>query len=162
MSNKSPIQHFNDYGFDPQIDYFHVLEEAKNDHNNKQNSSIDDAFKFNLQKQNEILHNNNKKKHRFLKNPLLFFKWLKWPPVVRSGRSHYAGDVHVVRANTFRAGSMSGPVCVSESRSGSSTPYRTMRTVTSAIPYLSLRELTMERQQRILTSSMSGPVCFVS
>ncbi|ESQ32375.1 hypothetical protein EUTSA_v10004959mg [Eutrema salsugineum] len=191
MSNNSPVfpfpqsQHFSDYGFDPQIDYFQVLEEARK--HKKENSSID-SIQFKLQKpiskddliRRTTLHAKNKKKKRWFwwKNALLFFNWRKWPvsAVGRRG-SHYAGDdgdmgfddrdVHIARARNFRAsaGSISGPVYVTESRSGSSTPYRTIRpslTLTPAIPYLSLRELTMERQQRIGTSSMSGPIYLVT
>ncbi|KAJ0046503.1 hypothetical protein Pint_05194 [Pistacia integerrima] len=66
MSNKSPIfpmpepQHFTDYGFDPQIDYFHK----------KQSSRSIDSLHFKLQKPiskdeskvKKTLHNKAKKK----------------------------------------------------------------------------------------------------
>ncbi|XP_010440267.1 PREDICTED: uncharacterized protein LOC104723584 isoform X1 [Camelina sativa] len=180
-NNKSPIfpmiqsQHFSDYGFDPQIHYFQVLEEAK-----KHKSSID-TFQFKLQKPiskddliRTTLHNKNKNKKRWLwcKNALFFFKCRKWPISRCSGGDNNNefddrtsdDDVHIARARNFRAGSLSGPVYVTESWSGSSTPYRTMTTTSAVHQYLSLRELNMERQQRITTSSssMSGPIYLVT
>ncbi|KAF8105593.1 hypothetical protein N665_0157s0162 [Sinapis alba] len=170
-------QHFSDYGFDPQINYFQVLEEARN--HKKETSSIDSMHQFKLQKpisKDDLIRTalHKKKKRWFLKNALLFFNWRKWR------RSHYAGegdmemelDVHMERARNFRAsvgpGSISGPVYVTESWSGSSTPYRTVRpssltTTPAAIPYMSLRELNMERKQRSnASSSRSGPLYLVT
>lgn len=144
------------------------MEEAK-----KHKSSID-SFQFKLQKpisKDDLIRTTlkkNTKKNRWFrwKNALFFFKWSKWS---NYGVGRCAGnreiefddqsDVHIARARNFRAGSMSGPVYVTESWSGSSTPYR--RT-SSGIQYLSLRELNMERQQRITTSSMSGPIYLVT
>lgn len=155
------------------------MEEArKHKKENSLKSSID-TLQFKLQKpisKDDLIRTTLQKKKRrwFWKKALLFFSWRKWPPVGRRGGSHYASDgdgddrdVHMARARNFRAGagSISGPVYVTESWSGSSTPYRTVRpslTVTTAIPYLSLRELNMERQQRIGASSMSGPVYLVT
>lgn len=203
-SNKSPIfpmpetQHFSDYGFDPQIDYFQVfflfislsgfnfpklrflfwmdkvLEEAKK--HKKEESS---ASHFTLQKPisrddliRTSLHKKKKKRWFFWKNTFLFFKCRKWPISAGEGgdTEFQDGDVHMARARNFRAGSISGPVYVTESRSGSTTPYRTVRpssefragTLSPAIPYLSLRELNMGRQQRITTSSTSGPLYLVT
>ncbi|EOA14846.1 hypothetical protein CARUB_v10028161mg [Capsella rubella] len=188
--NKSPIfpmlesQHFSDYGFDPQIHYFQVLEEAKK-HKSSSSSSID-TFQFKLQKPisrddmiRTTLHNKNKNKNKnkkrwlWCKNALFFF--LKRRSRCSGGgddnefddrSSSTSSDVHIARARNFRAGSISGPVYVTESWSGSSTPYRPMMTTTSAVQYLSLRELNMERQQRITTSSssssMSGPIYLVT
>ncbi|CAF2144171.1 uncharacterized protein LOC103854577 [Brassica rapa] len=171
-SNTSPI--FSDYGFDPQIDYFQVLEEARK--HKKETSSIDSIHQFKLQKPiskddliRTALHKKNKKQHRwFWRNALLFFSWRKWRRRGGEGDIEFDDrDVHVARARNFRAGSMSGPVYVTESLSGSSTPYRTIRppsltTVTPVVPYLSLRELSMERQQRISATSMSGPLYLVT
>ncbi|CAH8298936.1 unnamed protein product [Eruca vesicaria subsp. sativa] len=190
-NNTSPVspmplsQHFSDYGFDPQIDYFQVLEEARK--HKKETSSIDSTHQFKLQKPiskddliRTALHNNKKKQRWFLKNALLIFNWRKWPR--RSSRYPGEGDiemeldVHMARARNFRAsslgpGSISGPVYVTESWSGTSTPYRTMRpssltTSPAAIPYMSLRELNMERKQRSnassSSSSMSGPLYLVT
>ncbi|XVE82173.1 hypothetical protein DITRI_Ditri15bG0125600 [Diplodiscus trichospermus] len=185
MSNKSPIfpmpepQHFSDYGFDPQIDYFQVLEEARK--HKKETSRSIDALHFKLQKpiskdeQYSKKSHKAKKKKRWWKNALLFFKWKKWTP---SGSNHsdtldldldLEPDVHRARARAFRA-SISGPVYITESRSGSATPYRTMSRPSSGplagtltptrkedleIPYLSLRELNMEQHHhRVSTSAM--------
>ncbi|CAH8358391.1 unnamed protein product [Eruca vesicaria subsp. sativa] len=164
-SNTSPI--FSDYGFDPQIDYFQVLEEARK--HKKETSTIDSIHQFKLQKpisKDELirtaLHKKNKKHRWFLKNPLLFFNWRKWRRRGVEGDINEFNDrdVHMARARNFRAASMSGPVYVTEGLSGSSMPYRT--TVTPVVPYLSLRELNMERQQRIGASSMSGPLYLVT
>ncbi|OMO98548.1 hypothetical protein COLO4_13826 [Corchorus olitorius] len=184
MSNKSPIfpmpepQHFSDYGFDPQIDYFQVLEEARK-HKRETSRSID-SLHFKLQKpiskdDHSKKSSKAKKKKRWWKNALLFFKWKKWAP--HHGSFHRDNidldldlepDVHRARARAFRA-SISGPVYITESRSGSSTPYRTTSRPSSgplagtmtpsrkgdlAIPYLSLRELNMEQNQRVSTSAM--------
>ncbi|XP_047975182.1 uncharacterized protein LOC125217703 [Salvia hispanica] len=136
MSNKSPIfpipQHFTDYGFEPQIDYFQVLEEARR---HKRESSIDVHFK--LQKpisRDESSKKIKKSKKRWWRSALLlFFKFPKRAPPAAAdhgGRS--------------RIGSISGPIYVTESRSGGSTPcYRSGPLVKGGdgIPYLSLREV---------------------
>ncbi|KAF8079685.1 hypothetical protein N665_1006s0010 [Sinapis alba] len=171
-SNTSPI--FSDYGFDPQIDYFQVLQEARK----HKKETLDSIHQFKLQKPiskddltRTALNKKNKKKHRWFlwRNALLFFNWRKWRR--RGGGEGDTEfddlDVHMVRARNFRAGSMSGPVYVTESLTGSCTPYRAIRppsltTLTPVVPYLSLRELNMERQQRINASSMSGPLYLVT
>ncbi|CAA7058835.1 unnamed protein product [Microthlaspi erraticum] len=157
MSNNSPIfpiphsQHFSDYGFDPQIDYFQVLEEARKHKKENSSKSSIDTLQFKLEKpisKEDLIRTTLQKKKRrwFWKKALLVFNWRKWPAIGRRG-SHYASDgdgdgdgddrdVHMARARNFRAG--------------------------AAIPYLSLRELNMERQQRIGASSMSGPVYLVT
>lgn len=185
MSNKTPIfpisdpQHFSDYGFDPQINYFQVLEEAMK-HKRESSRSID-SIHFKLQKpiskeesRNKFHHTKSKKK-RWWKNALFFFK-RKWAHN-RDDRYNDDGnnDIHQARAKAFRA-TISGPVYLTESRSGSTTPYRTTSRPSSGplagtltppgigavdIPYLSLRELTMEQQQqRMSTSAM--PIYFVT
>ncbi|XP_023891110.1 uncharacterized protein LOC112003163 [Quercus suber] len=178
MSNKSPIfpmpepQHFSDYGFDPQIDYFQVLEEARK-HKRETTRSID-SIHFKLQKpisKDDLKKTHKVKKKRWWRSAFLFFKW-KWTHINHHHHSHHdhghghdhdREDVHQARARAFRA-SISGPVYITESTSGSSTPYRTSSrsrpssgplagTLTPAtkgevdIPYLSLRELNMEQQQ---------------
>ncbi|KAA3456219.1 hypothetical protein EPI10_019157 [Gossypium australe] len=197
MSNKSPIfpihepQHFSDYGFDPQIDYFQVLEEAKK-HRKETPRSID-SLHFKLQKpiskdeqftkktQHKLGY--KKKKRYWWKNALFFFKWRKWGGF-KSTTTTTSGvldldldlepDVHRARARAFRAASMSGPVYITESRSGSTTPYRTSVSCRrrpsssgplagSLTPYLSLRELNMEYQQRVSSSSTSAmPIYLVT
>ncbi|KAJ8766761.1 hypothetical protein K2173_007828 [Erythroxylum novogranatense] len=171
MSTKFPIfstpepQHFSDYGFDPQIDYFQVLKEARKQKKESTRTSID-SLHFKLQKpiskdeSTRKIHKSYKKK-RWWRNALLFFK-RKWINIQCDDIDHHE-DVHKARARAFRA-SISGPVYVSESRrSGSSTPYTSTSrpssgplagTLTPArkgdveIPYLSLRELNMEQQQQ--------------
>ncbi|XP_010547010.1 PREDICTED: uncharacterized protein LOC104818909 [Tarenaya hassleriana] len=154
MSNRTPVfpmpasQHFSDYGFDPQIDYFQVLEEGRNHKRETSARSSIDALHFKLQKPiskddptRSVLHMKKKKKKQWRwKNALLFLKWRRWPSTASSSvgrrRHHHAaavsmaremeldlGDVH--RARAFRAsGSLSGPVYAAEIWSGSSTPYR--------------------------------------
>ena len=104
----------------------------------------------------------------------MFFKWKKWTP---HGNNHrdtldldldLEPDVHRARARFFRA-SISRPVYITESRSGSSTPYRSTSRPSSGplagtltprrkgdveIPYLNLRELNMEQHHRVSTSAM--------
>ncbi|KAA8548959.1 hypothetical protein F0562_000643 [Nyssa sinensis] len=171
MSSKSPIftmtepQHFNDYGFDPQIDYFQVIEEARK-HKRETSSRSIDAVHFKLQK--PISKDDSKKikksKKRWWRNALLFFRW-KWTHNDRINDDQNDG-VH--RARSLR-GSISGPVYITESPSGSTTPYQTTRrpslgslarTLTSTrkgeveIPYMSLRELNKEQQHRMSTSAL--------
>lgn len=162
-------QHFSDYGFDPQIDYFQVLEEARRHKRDVSRST--DSLHFKLQKpisKDDSRKPNKIKKKRWWRNALLFFKW-KWVNHQLDGNLDH--DVHQARARAFRA-SISGPVYITESRSGSSTPYRTTSRPSSGplagtltptrkgdveIPYLSLRELNLEQQQqqqRISTSSL--------
>ncbi|XP_059432711.1 uncharacterized protein LOC132165992 [Corylus avellana] len=173
MSNKSPIfpmpepHHFSDYGFDPQINYFQVLEEARK-HKRESTRSID-SIHFKLQKpisKDESKKTHKAKKKRWWRSALLFFKW-KWVHHDGHGGDNHE-DVHLARARAFRA-SISGPVYFTESRSGSATPYRSTSRPSSGplagtftppskdevdIPYLSLRELNTEQQQRVSTSAM--------
>ncbi|KAF5752188.1 hypothetical protein HS088_TW01G00095 [Tripterygium wilfordii] len=194
MSNKSPIfpmpdtRHFSDYGFDPQIDYFQVLEEARK-HKRDRSRSID-SLHFKLQKpisKDESRRTHKSKKKNWWRNALLFFKW-KWThPHPHSHRHHHHHhhrdldldldqDVHRARAKAFRA-SISGPVYITESRSGSSTPYRSTSRPSSGplagtltpsrngdleIPYLSLRELNMEQQQHRISTSAAMPIYLVT
>ncbi|XP_010259484.1 PREDICTED: uncharacterized protein LOC104598899 isoform X2 [Nelumbo nucifera] len=173
MSNKSPIfpmpepQHFSDYGFDPQIDYFQILEEARN-HKRDSFRSVD-ALHFKLQKpiSKEDSKKSKKKKKRWWRNALLFWKW-KWTDDARPSD----GQDGVYRRNRVCRGAVSGPLYITESISGSTTPCRTSCHPTSGplagtltptrkgeveIPYLSLRELNIEQQQphhRFSTSAM--------
>ncbi|KAF5950930.1 hypothetical protein HYC85_012923 [Camellia sinensis] len=165
MSSKSPIfpmpepHHFSDYGFDPQIDYFQVLEEARK-HKRETTRSID-ALHFKLQK--PISRDESKKikksKRRWWRSAVLFFR-RRWTPSVTAD---HGGDIGLHRGRALR-GSVSGPVYITES-----IPYRTTSrpssgplagTLTPArkgeveIPYISLRELNMEPQHMISTSAM--------
>ncbi|KAG6593981.1 hypothetical protein SDJN03_13457, partial [Cucurbita argyrosperma subsp. sororia] len=180
MSSKSPVfpfpepQHYSDYGFDPQLDYFQVLEEARK-HRREGSRSID-SIHFKLQKPiSKDDSSKTKKKKRWWKNALLFFKW-KWVQHQNDAVFTHHHDVHQARARAFRA-SISGPVYVTESRSGSNTPLRSTTRPTSGplagtltptrksdiqIPYLSLRELNMEQQQYRNSTSAAMPIYLVT
>ncbi|KAJ7980296.1 Collagen alpha-1(III) chain like [Quillaja saponaria] len=164
-------QHFSDYGFDPQIGYFQVLEEAMK--RKRETVRPIDSIHFKLQKpisKDDCRKPHKAKRRRWWKNPLLFFKWRK------TRHDHDDEDVHQARARAFRA-SVSGPVYMTESTSGSSTPHRTTSRRSSGplagmltplrkgdvdIPYLSLRELTMEQQQQQRMSTSTMPVYLVT
>ncbi|XP_010269592.1 PREDICTED: uncharacterized protein LOC104606200 [Nelumbo nucifera] len=164
MSSKSPIcpmpepQHFSDYGFEPQIDYFQVLEEARKYKRDTLRSV--DALHFKLQKpisKEESNKSNKKKKKKWWKNALLFWRW-KW--FDDAGLDD--GEDGVYPRSRVCRGAVSGPVYITENRSGWSTPSRTSCRPASGplagtltptrngeveIPYLSLRELNIEQQQ---------------
>ncbi|XP_010558805.1 PREDICTED: uncharacterized protein LOC104827334 [Tarenaya hassleriana] len=192
MSSKTPIfpmpesQHFCDYGFDPQIDYFQVLEEARKHKRETSARSSIDALHFKLQKPiskddptRSVLHK-KKNKHRWWNSAFIFLKWKHrwWKDAAVLGEDDRGVHRARARARALRAaGSVSGPVYVTESRSGSSTPYRSTTSRPSsgplagtttparkgdvAIPYVSLRELNMEEQQRMPTSS-AKPIYLVT
>ncbi|KAL2459287.1 hypothetical protein Fot_54976 [Forsythia ovata] len=166
-----PIQephHFSDYGFDPQIDYFQVLEEARK-YNKRESSRSIDTLHFKLQKpisKDDSSKKIKKTKKRWWKNALLFFKRAAHGGGTATKDIDHHGGVHRGRACI---GSISGPVYITESRSGSSTPYRTTSRPSSGplagtmtptgkdevgIPYISLRELNMDQQHRISSNAM--------
>lgn len=190
MSNKSPFfpivepQHFSDYGFDPQIDYFQILEEARKHRIRESARSSIDTVHFKLQKpiskdesSKKIKKNSSRK--RWWRNALLFFKRI---PRTKSNTDKISGDgdlddgkVHHLRP-TFR-GLISGPVYITESRSGSNTPYRTTSRPSSGllsgtltpsrkgdleIPYISLREFNMDEQQHKISPSSAMPIYLVT
>ncbi|KAK4425884.1 hypothetical protein Salat_1782400 [Sesamum alatum] len=168
MSNKSPIfplpqpQHFTDYGFEPQInDYFQVLEEARK---HKRERSVDLHFK--LQKpisKDDSSKKIKKNKKRWWRNALLFFKFPKWAPHPGGAARDLGGGAR------HRIASISGPVYITESRSGSSTPYRTASRPGSGplmkdemeIPYISLREMNMEENRRV-SGTAATPIYLVT
>ncbi|KAG2245764.1 hypothetical protein Bca4012_091294 [Brassica carinata] len=183
MSNKSPVfpipdsQHFSDYGFN----YFQVMEEARK-HNKRETStksSIINSLHFKIQKPiskddptRSTMHHNKRKKRWWWKKALPFFKWRKSP----ISSTVATNEDRMVRNFRAVAGSMSSPVYSTESRTGFGTPYRTTTSRPSsrpiagtltpgrkgdlAVPYLSLRELNMEQQQR--TSISSSPIYLVT
>ncbi|XP_019189432.1 PREDICTED: uncharacterized protein LOC109183827 [Ipomoea nil] len=190
-NNKSPIfpfpqpQHFTDYVFDPQVDYFqkNILEETRK---HKSLSRSLDAFRFKPQKpiSKEDISRKFKKsggRKRWWKSALLFFKWNTTagaPPVAKTeGDSTERG----ANRNRARVRSVYGPVYyISDSRSGSGgKPYRTTGRPSSTplagtlspsgkgeveIPYVSLRDLNMEKQQyyRMPAPSSTLPVYLVT
>ncbi|XAR48688.1 hypothetical protein NMG60_11031586 [Bertholletia excelsa] len=167
MSGKLPVfpipepQHFNDYGFDPQIDYFQVLEEARR-HKRESSRSID-ALHFKLQKpisKDDSRRSKNGKKKRWWRNALLFLrrKWAEY--------NDGDGDRGIASTRGVFRGSISGPVYVTESRSGhcrttsrpSSGPLAGSLTPARRgeveIPYISLRDFNVETQHGISAPAM--------
>lgn len=171
MSSKSPVfsmlepHHFSDYGFDPQIDYFQVLEEARK-HKRETIRSID-TLHFKLQKpiSKDDAKKCSKKKRRqwWWKNAVLFFK-TKW--TAQHNRPAPL-DYH----QPYRAGSISGPIYFTDSFTGSdaTSPCRTTTRPKSGpiagtltpirkgdleIPYLSLKDINMEPPHVISSTPM--------
>lgn len=101
---------------------------------------------------------------RWWKNALHFFK-RKWTRRSSQGHSQQGG-VHPI-------GSYEQPVYITESRSGSTTPYRTTSRPTSGslspalsgqmnnLPYISLRDLNNDSQHRT-TASSTIPIYLVT
>ncbi|XP_010693592.2 uncharacterized protein LOC104906525 [Beta vulgaris subsp. vulgaris] len=164
MSSKSPVftmlepHHFSDYGFDPQIDYFQVLEEARK-HKREATRSID-TLHFKLQKpisKDDPKKCSKKRRHQWWwKNALLFFK-TKWAAQHKRPSPIDYHNHH----QPCRGGSISGPIYFTEYSSGSqsTSPCRTTTRPTSGpiagtltptrkgdleIPYISLKDLNMD------------------
>ncbi|KAK9052937.1 hypothetical protein SSX86_029567 [Deinandra increscens subsp. villosa] len=189
MTNNSPIftlhepQHFSDYGFDPQIDYFQVLEEARKHKRETtfcSSRSAIDSLHFKLQKPISKEYENSKKikktRKRWWKNALHFFKRK------RSNNSSSSSEVLTNNPHFVYGGAgvrtFSGPMYLAESSfSGCSTPnyHRSSAssrppsgTVTPAgkgdldIPYVSLTELNMEQSHKISAGSSVMPIYLVT
>ncbi|KAL3626544.1 hypothetical protein CASFOL_030093 [Castilleja foliolosa] len=171
MPTKIPIfpitqpPHFTDYGFEPQINYYQVLEEARK-HKRESTTSRPIDLHFRLQKpisKDDSSKKIKKNKKRWWRNPLLYFKFPKWGPPSGGAAAELGGRHH-------RIGSISGPIYITESRSGSSTPYRTASRAGSGlltkseveIPYISLRELNMDQRNKISATSATTPIYFVT
>lgn len=153
MSAKSPIfpipetQHFSDYGFDPQLDFFQVLGEARRHKRDAAAVRPTDSVHFKLQKpisKDDHPHHHHhhktkrpsssssssslhkfKNKTRWWRNALLFFK--RWAHHNHHHQRDRIEDPHGAgcRPRSFQ-GSASGPVYLAESRtSAPGTPYRT-------------------------------------
>ncbi|XP_074307222.1 uncharacterized protein LOC141642341 [Silene latifolia] len=153
-------QHFSDYGFDPQIDYFQVLEEARK-HKRETTRSID-TLHFKLQKPiSKDDQKKNKKRRWWWKNAVVFFK-TKW-----AAQHQRPSPLEYHNHNLNQ--SISGPIYVTESLSGSTTPYRSTSRPTSGplagtltpsrkgdldIPYISLKDLNMEPSHVISSTPM--------
>lgn len=159
-------QHFSDYGFDPHFDYFQVLEAARK--HKKENQGVGktiEGLHFKLQKptiSHELDHSKiikkNKHNHknlirkRWWKKALKFFK-RKWNRRRNSQDHRQQGGIHPI-------GSYEQPVYITESRSGSTTPYRTTSRPMSGslspamscemdnLPYISLKDINNDLQQR--------------
>ncbi|KAJ0666182.1 hypothetical protein HanPI659440_Chr17g0664011 [Helianthus annuus] len=172
-TTQSPIfalhepQHFSDYGFDSQFDYFQVLEEARK-HKRETCSSRSNIDNLHFKLQKPVTKDDNSKKikksrKRWWKHALHFFKRKRTvsPP---SSNVVY-GDGGGVRA-------VSGPVYLAESRSGNSTPtYHRLSTSRPSsgplagtitpvrkgdldIPYVSLTEVNVDQSYKISASPM--------
>ncbi|KAK8960561.1 hypothetical protein KSP40_PGU008354 [Platanthera guangdongensis] len=163
MSNRAPIfpippappQHYSDYGFDPQIDYFQVLEEARRYGKRKDGQRAVDSLHFKLQKPiSKEDRSKSKKRRQWWKNAFGIFR--------RSGRGtsvavSVSSPVKVsASAAPWYCGRnlmQSGPLYVAESLSGASTPCRSDRAgsgplraaefAEAGVPYLSLRDLNL-------------------
>ncbi|PWA64967.1 hypothetical protein CTI12_AA340010 [Artemisia annua] len=183
MTNKTPIfpihepQHFSDYGFDSQIDYFQVLEEARKHKRDTTSSSLAsrstiDNHHFKLQKPISKDETSKKikknRKQRWWKNALHFFK-RKRTSSSSSSDKDYNNVVQCMYGGQHCT--VSGPVYLADSRSGSgsATPYhRTSASRPSSgllagtfnIPYISLADINMEQARKI--SSSPVPIYLVT
>ncbi|XP_074347221.1 uncharacterized protein LOC141686058 [Apium graveolens] len=151
MLNKSPIfqmpdtQHFSDYGFQPHFDYCQAVEEArKHKRENKVGARAGrsiDGLHFKLQKPS-------------ISHELDSSKSLR--------------RISIAPRTTSRA---APPVYITESRSGSTTPYRTaqqadtlvhvprpMKVEMDNLPYISLRDINMDYQLQHHRISASSPM----
>ncbi|XP_052190549.1 uncharacterized protein LOC127800141 [Diospyros lotus] len=184
MSNKSPVfpipdpHHFSDYGFDPQIDYFQVLEEARK-HKRETSSRSIDPLHFKLQKpiSKEDSKRVKKSKRRWWRAALLFFS-RRWTHA--HSRANHHDDDGIGSPRRGRAccrESISGPVYITESRSGSPSPYRTTSRPSSGplagtltptrrgeveVPYISLRDLNVEPPPHRISTSAAMPIYLVT
>ncbi|GFZ09050.1 hypothetical protein Acr_20g0008580 [Actinidia rufa] len=140
MATKSPIfpmpepQHFSDYGFDPQIDYFQVLEEARKHKRETASRSID-SLHFKLQKpiSKDESKRIKKSKRRWWRKALLFLR-RRWTRT-DGDRDDDGAGVH--RGRAYR-GSISGPMYITECTSGPARrtgPSAGRRRVLSPEPY---------------------------
>lgn len=147
---------FFSYPFSFFFSYFKkVLEEVRK-HKKGKSRNID-TINFKLQKpiskddSKKVNKVKKKKKKKWWKNALFFFK-KSWSG--HNSNDHHHQDVHQARAQAFRA-SISGPVYKTESKCGS-------RPSSVDIPYLSLRELSMEHKQQQNISSPTMPIYLIT
>nr|GEZ68844.1 serine hydroxymethyltransferase [Tanacetum cinerariifolium] len=129
MTNKTPIfpfhepQHFSDYGFDSQIDYFQVLEEARKHKRDTTSRSTIENLHFKLQKPISKDETSKKikknRKQRWWKNALHFFKRKR---TSSSSDKDYDNNIQCMYGGQQHC-TVSGPVYLADSRSGSATPY---------------------------------------
>ncbi|KAL4202152.1 hypothetical protein AMTRI_Chr02g219630 [Amborella trichopoda] len=152
MTTKSPIfpmpepQHYSDYGFDPQIDYFQVLEEAKK---YKKEGRTFEAHELQVLKPLQRDEEKKSKKRWWKRSVFLFWKWKRSETVsFREENIGYNGG------STKNA--VSGPVYGTE---GWRTPCRSSRPssgplsgMVPELPYLNLKDLNYV-QPRISTST---------
>ncbi|KAG1371285.1 hypothetical protein COCNU_16G003790 [Cocos nucifera] len=159
-------QHYSDYGFDPQIDYFQALDEARRHRKRSEARSLD-ALHFKLQKPISKDDSKARKKRRWWWKSALRF----WKRAKAGGDEHAAGSAYRPKVYStcpsypYRAGS--GPLYATES-AGSSTHCRTSRPSSgplaaaevgaAPIPYLCLRDLNLVDGPRISASAAPAPM----
>ncbi|CAM8993250.1 unnamed protein product [Rhodiola kirilowii] len=149
--------HFSDYGFDPQITHFQFTEESSR-HRRRSTFKPIDSLRFRLQKPISkpptSASRSKTKKKRWWKKALGYLKE-KWAEKKGPKKTAVGGSADSL---------MSGPVYVTESRSGFFTPYMGCYNVSPFgmikgggemnIPYVSLiSEMNMVEQQTISTSA---------
>ncbi|KAI3935769.1 hypothetical protein MKX01_032953 [Papaver californicum] len=126
MTSKTPIfpipqhpHHFSDYGFDPQMDYLQKFLPSTTT-----TSRSIESLHFKLQKpiSKEESSKKKKQKSKWWKNALLFCK-KKWVYQNDQVVDHHFGENNYIKNTNYR-GTISRPVYITESRSGSSTPCR--------------------------------------
>ncbi|WOL10311.1 hypothetical protein Cni_G19066 [Canna indica] len=145
--NKSPVfpvtpesNHYSDYGFDPQIDYFQVLEEARRNSKRVDPRPLD-SLHCKLQKPISKDDTKSKKRRRgWWKSALLFWR-----------RPKVMSDADVQRRGSAHRSAVSGPIYSTESCGGgrrTSRPCSGPLTVAevgvqaAGMSYLSLRDFS--------------------
>ncbi|CAM8940575.1 unnamed protein product [Rhodiola kirilowii] len=156
--------HFSEYGFDPQLDQFQMLEEARNQQRETLSRFIDDISNDKKKK---------KMKRRWWWNKAFttFLKWTTKPHLKRDEDR----DVHMARARAFRS-NFSGPLYMADSSRPTPPHHRSQPDMFGGLlspggggtgsgcssPYLSLRELNMERQNLQRMSASASPIYLVT
>ncbi|KAJ8511578.1 hypothetical protein OPV22_002012 [Ensete ventricosum] len=166
--NKSPVfpmtpeaNHYSDYGFDPQMDYFQVLEEARR-HSKRSDPRPLDSLHCKLQKPISKDDANKSKKRRrgWWKSAFLFWR--------RPKVSSEAGEQRrsQQRPHNAHRSAVSGPIYATESCCGgrrtsrpSSGPLTAAEVGADAagLAYLSLRDLSFVDGRRASTHAAVPP-----
>ncbi|XP_039117843.1 uncharacterized protein LOC120253594 [Dioscorea cayenensis subsp. rotundata] len=149
-------QHYSDYGFDSQFDYFQVLEEARRHGKRGETRGTIEGHHFKLQKpiSKDDSRARSKKRKQWWKTAFLFWKRKN----ARGNENNRMDSGH--RDSTHRA--VSGPLYLTESL-GSGTPCRSNRSGSgplrfspaerAGIPYLNLRESNVIESHRVSATS---------
>ncbi|KAI0529570.1 hypothetical protein KFK09_002122 [Dendrobium nobile] len=138
MATKAPIfpmpipHHYSDYGFDPEIDYFQALEEARRHGKKSDGSRSADALHFKLHKPiSKEERTKSKKRRQWWKNAFGLF-WKSGRSVGRSvGGRVPSGPLYATESMPCRAvRANSGPLSAAEF-------------METQVPYFSLRDLNL-------------------
>ncbi|KAI0529576.1 hypothetical protein KFK09_002129 [Dendrobium nobile] len=138
MATKAPIfpmpipHHYSDYGFDPEIDYFQALEEARRHGKRSDGSRSADALHFKLQKPiSKEERTKSKKRRQWWKNAFGLF-WKSRRSVGRCvGGRVPSGPLYATESMPCRAvRANSGPLSAAEF-------------METQVPYFSLRDLNL-------------------